>query len=108
MLHESSWQIEGSTIPIDLNWSMTSNIGMFHHLADGDCPERFRIFFGFCSWQEGQLEQEINGQEPYEHHSSWLIWHSPQSDHILEVDSSSLWAVGCEQISAQAVDSWIN
>lgn len=106
MLHEPNWQIQGSTIAIDNHWSMTSNVGMFHHLADGDGPQRFRVFFGFCSWQAGQLEREISGQEPFSVNSSWLIWHEPSSSKILEVDSMNLWAVGCEQVSAQAINNW--
>jgi putative transcriptional regulator len=107
MLHEPQWHLEGSTIAIDSRWSMTSNLSMFHHLADGDRPERFRVFFGFCSWQPGQLEREISGREPYAPDSSWLIWHDPDSTRLFEVEPANLWAVGCEQISAQAVASWM-
>ena len=79
MLHHSDWKMD-STHRINADWSVTSNVGMFHHLADNDYPERFRIFFGQCSWGPGQLEGELLGDPPWRSQQSWLTLKTPDHD----------------------------
>ena len=55
MLHSSEWNTE-HTIYINSDWAMTSNIGMFHHLADGDCPEHFRIMQSYVGKSPGVID----------------------------------------------------
>lgn len=105
MLHSSEWNIE-PTVRINQHWAMTSNLAMFHHIADGDCPLYYRFTFGYCGWSKGQLEAELKGNPPYTIEGSWLTWSKPDS-HLLEVDPQELWRVGCEQSSHQAVSSWL-
>ena len=106
MLHSSEWVIE-DTHTINKHWSMTSCLEMFHHIADGDCPNYYRFTFGFCGWAPGQLENELKGQEPYGLDSSWLTWSNPDTSKLLEVGHEELWRVSCEQSSHQAVASWL-
>lgn len=106
MLHDHDWQVD-SSVEINEHWAMTSHISMFHHLADGDRPKHFIMTFGFCAWSEGQLERELKGEHPFTQSSSWLTWRGPDSK-LLEVDSSELWRVSCEQSAHQAVNSWID
>ena len=105
MLHTPEWAID-QTVKINDHWSMTSHLSMFHHIADGDCPDRFILTFGFCAWAKGQLQQELQGQPPYTVDASWLTWQQPHSD-VLDVDPKELWRVSCEQSSHQAVTSWM-
>ena len=85
---------------------MTSSTEMFHHIADGDCPEHWIITFGFCGWARHQLEAEIQGAAPWSIESSWLVWHQPD-DHLLDVAPEELWRVSAEQCSHQAVNNWM-
>lgn len=106
MLHSSEWQLE-QTVEINEHWSMTSHTTMFHHLADGDWPNYFRITFGFCGWARGQLASELRGDPPWTPDSSWLTWQGPDNSKLLEVDPHDLWRVGTEQSSHQAVNMWL-
>lgn len=107
MLHDNDWSSEVS-IRINKEWGMTSHISMFERLAERDYPDQFRIFYGFCSWSEGQLESEIQGYPPYSHEMSWLIWHQPHDRHLLEIDIEDFWSVATEQCGRQTVANWLN
>ena len=106
MLHSSDWRCE-HTVPIDENWSITSNIAMFHHLADGDVPQHFRMMFGYCSWQQGQLRAELRGLPPWNHNHSWLIAENPGPEWIMETPVDELWVHCTDLCGHQAVDSWL-
>jgi putative transcriptional regulator len=106
MLHSTDWSCE-HTVPINRHWAMTSNVEMFHCLADGDQPRHHILTFGFCGWGQGQLEGELAGVEPWTIESSWLTWRRPDTSKILQVDPEELWRVSCEQSSRQAVNTWL-
>lgn len=105
MLHDTDWQVDAS-IQINEYWAMTSHISMFHHLADGDRPRNFIVTFGFCGWSPGQLDRELRGEPPFSIESSWLTWIRPDNK-LLEVESSELWRISCEQSARQAVNTWM-
>jgi putative transcriptional regulator len=106
MLHDNDWATEVS-IRINRDWSMTSHISMFDRLVDDDYPKQFRIFYGFCSWAENQLEAEIEGYPPYHHDMSWLVWHQPHDRQLLEIDVEDFWAASTEQCGKQTVSNWM-
>lgn len=107
MLHSSEWSLDDRTVPIDSNWSMTSNEQMFVHLADGDCPQEFRLMFGFCSWSPQQLEAELRGLPPWNPNHSWLVAANPGAEWIFEQPVENLWENATTLCSHQAVDSWL-
>jgi putative transcriptional regulator len=106
MLHSSEWDTE-HTITINDEWSMTSNISMFHHLADGDCPQHFRIMFGYCSWAQGQLQAELRGLPPWSQKHSWLVADNPGPEWLLEAPVEELWEDAAQLSGQQAVASWL-
>lgn len=106
MLHDSGWECDG-TVKINNEWSMTSNLAMFQHLADGDTPTNFRMFFGFSSWAQGQLKAELRGIEPWSHKHSWLVAENPGPEWIMETPVEDLWIASTDLCSHQAVDSWL-
>lgn len=107
MLHSSEWAIDGSTVSINEDWSMTSCIEMFACLADGDCPRHFRIVYGYSSWAPGQLECELLGVGPFSKDNAWLIAKNPGPEWIMEQDPKKLWANATAEAGHQAVDSWL-
>jgi putative AlgH/UPF0301 family transcriptional regulator len=107
MLHSSEWEIEGVTVPIDDQWSMTSNMGMFHHIADGDYPQQFRIMYGYCSWARDQLVGELEGKSPWKKEHSWLVAHNLGPEWLFEQPIEDLWTNATTLCSHQAVDSWL-
>ena len=100
MLHSNEWCID-QTINIDEHWSMTSNRSMFHEIAHGNVPERFRVSFGFAGWAQGQLERELQGEPPLDHKSSWLIWRNPDPDLLIDTAPQDLWRVATEHCAQQ-------
>ena len=106
MLHSKEWAIE-TTIDIDENWSLTSHVSMFHHLADGDEPAKFRIFFGQASWGPGQLRGELEGDPPWNKNHSWLTVKKPDVDWLLDTNPKNLWIESTQICGEQAVDKWL-
>ena len=106
MLHHSDWKMD-STQRINDEWSITSNVGMFHHLADNDYPARFRIFFGQSSWGPGQLEGEILGDPPWNKHHSWLTLKTPDPVWLFETNNKEMWIESTQLCGEQATDSWM-
>lgn len=86
---------------------MTSNIDMFKHLAEGDCPKHFRLMIGYCSWSRGQLEAEIAGNPPWNKGHSWLVAKNLGPEWLFEQPVDLLWENATTLSAHQAVDSWL-
>ena len=106
MLHSSEWSTE-HTEEINEDWSMTSNIDMFHHLAIHDFPRQFRLMFGYCSWARGQLESEVKGTAPWNPKQSWLVAQNPGPEWLFEHPVDELWDATTELSGQQAVATWL-
>lgn len=106
MLHSSEWYLD-TTMNINDHWSLTSHMSMFHHLADGDIPKKFRVFFGQSTWGIGQLQGEIEGDPPWNKNYSWLTVNRPNSKWLLTVDPELLWIESTQLCAEQAVDAWL-
>jgi len=76
-------------------------------MSQGDLPKRFRIMFGHASWGPGQLEAELEGREPWDHKSSWLVAHRPDPDWLINYEVDNLWSSSCSLCSQQTVDTWM-
>lgn len=106
MLHDPSWSVE-NTMKVNKDWCITSHIQMFHHMANGYWPKRFRIMFGHSSWSDGQLDMELEGAEPWSRNSSWLVVKQPDADWLNDYDPATIWSSGCSICSQQTIDSWM-
>jgi putative AlgH/UPF0301 family transcriptional regulator len=63
--------------------------------------------FGHASWTGGQLEAELEGRDPWDHRSSWLVAHQPDPQWLINYDVDNLWSSSCSLCSQQTVDSWM-
>jgi len=106
MLHSKDWQVE-STLEVNEKWSLTSHASMFHHLADGDIPKRFRVCFGQSSWGPGQLRGELEGDPPWSKNHSWLVVKQPDAKWLMETPTKNLWIESTTICGEQTVESWL-
>lgn len=106
MLHDRDWSVP-NTLEVNEDWSMTSSLAMFHHLADNDRPKRFRIMYGYCSWAADQLQQELQGIRPWKRENSWLVAHGPDPEWLFDVEEDKLWPSAASLCANQAVASWM-
>lgn len=102
MLHSSEWSIKGNTHRIDRNWSYTTHWQMFHHLADNDEPQHWRVFAGCAAWAPHQLVSEITSPNP---RLSWLVINKPASQGLLDQDGDALWSWSTSRATEQAVSA---
>jgi len=100
MLHSSEWTIKGSTHRINSNWSYTTHWQMFHHLADHDEPQHWRIFSGCAAWAPHQLITEITDSRA---DCSWLPFTNPPLLELMDLQSNSLWSWATSRATEQAV-----
>jgi len=106
MLHDNTWEIE-NTARINDQWSVTSHHQMFHYMSNGNWPEQYRIMLGHAGWSPGQLERELNGEEPWDQNHSWLVAHQPNPEWLLGCDPEGMWSSACSFCSQQTIDSWL-
>jgi len=106
MLHSTDWSCEG-TVEIDDNWALSSSVEMFEHMTQGRVPREFRIFAGHCSWEPGQLAQELQGVEPYTVHDSWLVAPATTPEWAFDQPEDFIWGRATALSAQQAVNQWL-
>jgi putative transcriptional regulator len=81
VLHSSDFFIQGSTLPIDDEISLTATLDILKAIATGAGPKRAILALGYAGWDPGQLENEIQ-------HNGWL--HCPADSDLVfgnDIDS---------------------
>jgi putative transcriptional regulator len=89
MLHSSEWKCS-NTMKINKDFSISSSADILTNLAMGNCPQHWRLFVGLCGWTTGQLENEIQGNPPFNHNQSWLIA-TADVELVFQHDSQNQW-----------------
>lgn len=103
MLHTPEWACS-NTMRINSNFSLSSSADILTSLAMGNAPRQWRLFVGLCGWTQGQLENEIAGNPPYEHDKSWLI-SSSNPTLVFESDKEDQWTQSIEQSGSEFAQS---
>lgn len=106
MLHDSDWSLD-STLDVNDEFALTSDIEMIDAMVEGHCPRYFRLFSGFASWYPGQLEAEVEGLGPWDKRHSWLLAESPNIEWVMECPEDELWSRAAMLSAQQAVDNWL-
>lgn len=103
VLHSSEWACS-NTMCINNEFSISSSQDLLSRLALGDRPQYYRMFLGLCAWSPEQLENEIKGDDPYDHNSSWLIA-TATPNFVFGLDNSEQWTQGIEQSGLEFVSN---
>ena len=103
MLHSSEWSCS-NTMRINDKFSLSSSPDILSNLAMGNTPRLWRLFVGLCGWTAGQLENELQGNHPYDHNKSWLIA-SGSTQIVFELDSQTQWTEAIEHSGSEFAQS---
>lgn len=106
LLHDKGWRC-GNTKVITDQWSMSSSNNMFTDIKDTGGPESGRFILGHSSWAPGQLEMEIEGEQPWDRNSSWLLARCPDPQEVFSLAPSDVWYWACDISAQQTVKDWI-
>lgn len=91
VLHDNSFQLP-STLPIENKISLTSTVDVLKALARGEGPQRSLVALGYAGWQQGQLEQELQG-------NGWLTVPG-DADLIFSTDDEAKWDRALAKVGA--------
>lgn len=94
MLHTNDWNCD-NTLKINDDISISSSQEILTKMAMGYIPKNWRIFVGLCGWSKGQLQNEIEGREPYDRNLSWLTATS-NLDILFNFDGQEQWTESIE------------
>lgn len=106
MLHSAEWQSD-TTVTIDHEWAMTSNMQMFYAISVGDWPAQWRMFVGYATWQPGQLACELGGLAGWRRSDAWLTASNQGAAWLFEQPIELMWRNAITLSSHQAVDTWL-
>jgi len=95
MLHSSDWECS-NTMHISQDFYLSSSPDLLQRLADGDTPNKWRLFAGLCAWAPNQLESEYKGVNGYSHACSWLVA-SSNYQNVFNEDPKEQWTSAIEQ-----------
>ena len=89
LLHTNDWKCK-NTMRVNKEFSISSADDILPRLADGDCPDQWRIFLGMAGWGPGQLIGEIKGTPPWQESISWCTAKS-DLDLVFGSDNKDQW-----------------
>lgn len=82
VLHDSENNLD-ATIQVNDEIKLTSSNQILHDLAEGRCPNHYRIALGYAGWAPGQLEAEIKS-------NAWLTI-KYQKDLVFNTPADKQW-----------------
>lgn len=95
IIHSNEWSCS-NTMRLNKYFSISSSIDMLPKFERGDLPRHWRMFVGMCGWAHQQLDNEIHGNHPYKHETSWCLATS-NIDLVFDSDNKEQWAASLEQ-----------
>jgi len=106
MLHSSEWSCN-NTMNIGTDWAVSSSTAMFGDMRRQGHPHHNRFYVGLSSWSPGQLDAEMEGDQPWTKASSWLVARAPGPGSVFDVDVEDLWHWACDLSAEQTVKGWM-
>ena len=93
MLHDGDWY-SANTMPINSNWSISSDYHMLEKVIMGNTPHNYRYMLGITAWAPQGLERELTAERP-----TWLILNEPDIDLVL-ADPKKQYDLAIEAVSS--------
>lgn len=103
MLHTNEWKCS-NTMRINETISISSSPEILSQMAMGNVPKNWRIFVGLCGWAPGQLQNELEGNHPYNKNLSWITATS-NLDIIFNKNSNDQWTQSIDLASSEFVQT---
>jgi len=104
MLHTDEWY-SSSTGYAKNGVAISCDDFMLEKMSMNNQPELWRMCVGLCSWQPGQLDQELEGKYPYRPENSWLTADADPSI-LFECDGDKQWEKALAVSSRQLINQY--
>lgn len=99
MLHSSDWY-STNTMPIDDDYSISSDGFMLEKMEAGNAPNWFRMFIGTSGWTPAELEQQLRSAKP-----KWLLLARPSYE-VIHADPIKMWNLAVEELSQDVFNNY--
>ena len=99
MLHSNDWY-SSNTMPVDKQYSISSDGVMLEKLEDGNTPNWFKMFIGTSGWTPNELEQELRADKP-----KWLLLTNPSYE-VINASPLVMWNTAIDEYSQDVFNSY--
>lgn len=101
LLHDSNWY-SSNTMPINSQWSITSDRVMLEKLEMGQTPDFYRVLLGISAWMPKEIDQELASSRP-----QWLVLKQPTWQLVM-ADCDEQYQLAIDELAQQQVDLLFN
>lgn len=99
LLHDGDWY-SSNTMPIDPNWSISSDQFMLDKMCRENYPREFRICLGVTAWDTDNITSSIRSNRP-----RWLLLEDPDPD-LITAPAGLQWDMAVVAHSQNLFDSY--
>jgi len=102
VIHSMDWA-GLSTVQINEEIGVTSDVSVIAALSRGDGPEHFRACSGFWIWEDGHLDRQLDvrSQEPY----TWELSAATRTS-VFQGEGNMQWLAVLEDSAQLQIDNW--
>lgn len=106
VVHSSDWN-STSTIMLNEDIYLTSDISVLAALAAGEGPSQFRACAGFWGWDDGELDRQLSNNFIKENKYHWEIVKAT-SQNVFDGQGPEQWRKVLEDCASQRINSWFS
>lgn len=106
VIHTSDWN-STSTIMLNKDIYITSDISVLAALSRGEGPSQYRACAGFWAWDDGELDRQLNHKFADRNQYNWeLIKASDQN--VFDDEGPAQWRKVLEECASTKIDKWFS
>ena len=99
LLHRNDWYSR-TTMPVDEQWSVSSDEFMLEKLAQNNCPSDYRICLGITLLNTQNIQHDITSTRP-----KWLLLEDPDPE-LINAPAGLQWDMAVSQCSQNLFDNY--